>query len=85
VPSKIFEYANLGLPMLYFGGGEGEDVIKEHKLGWIAEAGDYDDLNRVILSIKKSELNLDKRKQLQQTAVKYFDFNKQLETLIGKL
>ena len=85
VPSKIFEYAKLGLPMLYFGGGEGEGVIKKHQLGWIAEAGDYEVLNQVILSIKKSELTLEKRKQIQKTAVDQFDFNTQLDALIGKL
>ncbi|MEJ2113868.1 MAG: glycosyltransferase family 4 protein [Flavobacteriaceae bacterium] len=36
VPSKIFEYARLGLPMIYFAGGEGEKIIKKFKLGWIA-------------------------------------------------
>ena len=48
VPSKIFEYAKLGLPMLYFGGGEGETIIKTHELGWVAEAGNYEDLNTII-------------------------------------
>lgn len=85
VPSKIFEYAKLGLPMLYFGGGEGEEVIKEHHLGWIAKAGDYEHLNQVISSIKKPELNIDKRQTIQQTAVNHFDFNKQVDALIGKL
>ena len=85
VPSKIFEYAKLGLPMLYFGGGEGEDIIIEHDLGWIAKAGDYDDLNRVISNIKKSDLNFGKKIQIQQTAVEHFDFNRQLDALIGKL
>jgi glycosyltransferase involved in cell wall biosynthesis len=85
VPSKIFEYAKLGLPMLYFGGGEGEDIIKKHELGWTAEAGNYDDLNQVASNIKKSDLNLIKRKQIQYAAINYFDFNKQLDALIGKL
>ncbi|MGJ8591423.1 MAG: glycosyltransferase family 4 protein [Aquaticitalea sp.] len=85
VPSKIFEYAKLGLPMLYFGGGEGEDVIKEHRLGWIAKAGDYNDLNRVISGIRKFELEVSIRKRIQETAVSNFDFEKQLDRLIKNL
>lgn len=85
VPSKIFEYAKLGLPMLYFGGGEGEDIITQHHLGWIAKAGDYDNLNYVLSNIKTSELNFSKRQQIQQIATNHFDFNEQLEALITKL
>ncbi|MDB2463131.1 glycosyltransferase family 4 protein, partial [Algibacter sp.] len=51
VPSKIFEYARLGLPMLYFGGGEGENIINKYKLGWVANAGDYKELNTLILKL----------------------------------
>lgn len=81
VPSKIFEYARLGLPMLYFGGGEGEDVIKNNNLGWIATSGDYDHLNTIITTIKIDSLTLEKKQNIQDTAVKYFDFNRQLDAL----
>jgi len=78
VPSKIFEYAKLGLPMLYFGGGEGEDIIQQHQLGWIAEAGNYSHLNKTIQSLGKNELSLKNRTKIQQAALENFDFNKQL-------
>lgn len=78
VPSKIFEYARLGLPMLYFGGGEGEDIIKQHQLGWVAEAGNYSHLNTTIQNLSKDELGLKKRDLIQQTAKENFDFNSQL-------
>ena len=81
VPSKIFEYAKLGLPMLYFGGGEGETVIEENKLGWIANEGDYDHLNSVLKSITLEDLNLDLKTAIQNTAGLHFDFKKQLEIL----
>jgi len=81
VPSKIFEYAKLGLPMLYFGGGEGEAVITNNKLGWIANEGDYSHLNNVLTSIKPEELNHELRTSIQNTARIQFDFKKQLETL----
>lgn len=78
VPSKIFEYAKLGLPMLYFGGGEGETIITDCKLGWIAKSGNYDDLNRVISSIDKREIDLKLRQQIMNSATNNFNFNKQL-------
>lgn len=82
VPSKIFEYAKLGLPMLYFGGGEGEQLIEQYNLGWIANAGDYNHLNLVISSIDKSDLTLDFNLRIRYTAEEYFNFNDQLNALI---
>lgn len=85
VPSKIFEYARLGLPMLYFGGGEGEKIIEQYHLGWVAESGNYDDLNTVISKIKLSDINLNYKHKIQQIAVDKFDFNSQILILIDKL
>ena len=81
VPSKIFEYAKLGLPMLYFGGGEGENVIKKHELGWVAEAGNYDHLNSVIASIEKEKLSGSMRQRIIETGKTEFDFKSQLNRL----
>lgn len=81
VPSKIFEYARLGLPMLYFGGGEGESLIENHHLGWVAHAGDYDYLNATIKTLNKADLSLQKRLDIQQIAKQHFDFNSQLAAL----
>ncbi len=81
VPSKIFEYAKLGLPMLYFGGGEGEMVIEQNKLGWVAKESNYNDLNSVLRTIKPEDLNLDLKTAIQSTARLQFDFNKQLDAL----
>jgi len=81
VPSKIFEYAKLGLPMLYFGGGEGESLIKHHKLGWTAEAGNYQNLNKVLSAIKKETLSHQFKTDIQDSARTHFDFNRQLQQL----
>lgn len=85
VPSKIFEYARLGLPMIYFGGGEGETVIQKNNLGWVAKPGDYNDLNQVISIIKKEDLSFDYRKTIQQCAIDNFNFKKQLDSLQTKI
>ena len=85
VPSKIFEYANLGLPILYFGGGEGEDIISKYQLGWIAKAANYDDLNMVISSIKKETITTQLKETIKSTAQKNFSLKKQLDKLILSL
>lgn len=82
VPSKIFEYARLGIPMLYFGGGEGEKIIAQNDLGWIAEAGNYNQLNHVISTIKKTDLNIELREKIKTSAIENFNFDTQLNYLV---
>lgn len=81
VPSKIFEYARLGLPMIYFGGGEGENIIIKYYLGWIAKAGNYNDLNAKLSGLKKEDLNLSLKNRIKTTAELNFDFEQQLNSL----
>ncbi|MDN3491591.1 glycosyltransferase family 4 protein [Winogradskyella bathintestinalis] len=81
VPSKIFEYAKLGLPMLYFGGGEGETIIEKNNLGWVANEGDYRHLNVILNSISLNDLKMERKQMIQQKAKVMFDFGTQLEEL----
>ncbi len=84
VPSKIFEYGSLGFPILYFGGGEGENIIRENNLGWVAEVGNYAALNEKLFEISKlskSELILMKKTVFKQ-ADKVFNLDVQIKELI---
>ena len=86
VPSKIFEYSSLGFPILYFGGGEGETIVTDNNLGWIASVGNYEDLNEKLKSISnipKSELDMMK-KLIFEKAQKEFDLDNQMKILIEK-
>ena len=86
VPSKIFEYGSLGLPILYFGGGEGETIVNNNNLGWVASVGNYADLNeklKIISEGKKSELDIIK-KQIFKVAQKEFNLDNQMKILIEK-
>ncbi len=85
VPSKLFEYAKLGLPMLYFGGGEGETIVEKYQLGWVACAGNYMHLNTTLSGIKKRDLTCELRNNIKETAETHFDFDKQLGQLIKHL
>lgn len=82
VPSKIFEYAKLGLPIIYFGGGEGETIITKHQLGWVIEAGNYRALNKLLLSLDASKIDKVKKENNKNTVSLHFDFDKQLDALI---
>ena len=86
VPSKIFEYGSLGFPILYFGGGEGETIVNENKMGWVSPVGNYLALNQQLIHISKmdkSDLILMKT-AIFNTAKTAFNLDNQLADLIKK-
>ncbi len=86
VPSKIFEYGALGMPILYFGGGEGEDIVRENDLGWVASVENFGELNSVLKQISengKSALSPMKTRILE-TAKRNFNLDSQLQKLISE-
>jgi glycosyltransferase involved in cell wall biosynthesis len=84
VPSKIFEYSAMGFPVLYFGGGEGETIVTENKLGWVAKVGDFNDLNKKIVEISNlSKTELERMKERIFTETKsIFNLHNQINYLI---
>lgn len=86
VPSKIFEYTALGFPVLYFGGGEGETIVAENQLGWVASVGNFEELNQKLVEISKlNKADLATMKQsVFNKANIAFDLNNQLKNLIEK-
>lgn len=86
VPSKIFEYGSLGFPILYFGGGEGETIVEENNIGWVAAVEDYNDLNNKLVAISKvSKPDLDAKKQRIFTETQLvFNLDNQMNELIAQ-
>ena len=86
VPSKIFEYGALGFPVLYFGGGEGEAIVSENHLGWIAEVGNFESLNSTLIEISKSGKEPIKimKKQIFDYAESNFNLDFQIKELIKR-
>jgi glycosyltransferase involved in cell wall biosynthesis len=84
VPSKIFEYSALGIPILYFGGGEGEDIVTENNLGWVVPVEDYNSLNKTLIEISKlqKEELFEIKKQVLEQAESNFNLAIQIEKLI---
>ncbi|HEX9981542.1 MAG TPA: glycosyltransferase family 4 protein [Flavobacterium sp.] len=86
VPSKIFEYSALGIPVLYFGGGEGEQIVASNNLGWIAPVGNFAALNSELTKIAAvdREQLLQMKRRILQHASDNFNLEKQMQMLIGE-
>ncbi|CAM3594360.1 glycosyltransferase family 4 protein [Flavobacterium chungbukense] len=84
VPSKIFEYSALGFPVLYFGGGEGENIVEENNLGWVVPVEDFNGLNAALKQI--SEIDKNEIQAMKKTifihAKQNFNLDKQMKDLI---
>lgn len=85
VPSKIFEYTRLGLPILYFAGGEGGDLVERYKLGWNIQAEDYDTFQKFIYELSREKLNNFEKVEVQKRALNAFDFDTQFKLLVESL
>lgn len=86
VPSKIFEYGALGFPILYFGGGEGETIVRENNLGWVAQVGNFESLNSTLIAISKtgkSEIQ-NMKTTVFESAEHKFNLDFQIKELINK-
>ena len=86
VPSKIFEYCALGFPILYFGGGEGENIVNENSLGWVCKVENYTDLNEKLIELSKlSKSEIHKMKQtIFKKSQEVFNLEKQMNYLLDK-
>ncbi|HSD14539.1 MAG TPA: glycosyltransferase family 4 protein [Flavobacterium sp.] len=79
VPSKIFEMAHIGLPIIYIAGGEGGEVVTEYQLGEVITPRDYETLNQVFSKLTKTDEKY--RKQIQEIARERFSFDRQMEVI----
>lgn len=81
VPSKLFDLLPLGVPILFCGGGEGEQIVKENQLGLVSTPGDYERLSKNILAM--SNLPDEEYRQLKENCLRLsqttFCFEKQME------
>ena len=82
VPSKIFEYTRLGLPLLYFAGGEGGNIVENEGLGWVVPIDNFEALQNYLNTISKTELKRFPKEVVQTNSINAFDFKKQFDEFI---
>ena len=83
VPSKIFELAQAGVPIIFSGEGEGRRLVECLGIGFTAAPRDFGLLRSVLLefsSISDEKLNA-LRQRCFDVAKLHFDFNRQLADL----
>ncbi|WP_298146202.1 glycosyltransferase family 4 protein [Flavobacterium sp.] len=83
VPSKIFEYSKMGFPLIYMGGGEGSDIVRNFKLGYDVETGDYKRLSELISQVAQldSAERLALKSEVYHTANRSFNAVEQFQNL----
>src|SRR5690606_14837022 len=82
VPSKIFEYTRLGLPVLYFAGGEGGEIVEMESLGWVVPVHDFESLQHFLKTFSENELKDFPKEVVQKNSVSVFDFKSQFEAFL---
>ena len=87
VPSKIFELMHFQIPILFCGGGEGAEIVKEFSVGLISEPGDYQQLY-YNLSLIKNISSTEYEKFVENCSVasqKAFSFDHQFKSFLTKI
>ena len=81
VPSKIFDLLPHGTPILFCGGGEGEQIVTSRGFGFVSAPGNYDMLKENILRLKNlSDADyLALRKNCLDASKGEFSFDKQMQ------
>ncbi len=80
VPSKIFELLALGIPILFKGSGEGEQIVKENSIGFTVLADDFNNFEKQLSKIKM--INQEEYTMLSSKCLKVHNevFNLSIET-----
>ena len=85
VPSKVFEYARLGLPLLYMAGGEGGDLVSENKLGWVLPVEDFTALQTFLEALTPSVVDEFPKEVIQKRAIAAFNFERQFKEVMKQI
>lgn len=82
VPSKIYESMAAGVPILFSGGGEGQKIITDNRLGLCSPNGDYDAMKDNILFMVHNPQDMELIKQnCLRCASEKFNRPKQIQFL----
>lgn len=81
VPSKIFDLLPHGTPILFCGGGEGEDIVQRCGIGLVSPPGDYTRLKENITTLMNmpEEAYMQIRRNCTKAASGEFSFSEQIK------
>lgn len=87
VPSKLYEAAACGLPLLFVGGGEGAKLVEMHQLGFVIKPQNFEDLQEKIKNLGQLPDNeiVMYAKNNSKVAQNLFDRHKILEEVYQNL
>lgn len=77
VPSKIFEYARLGLPIIFYSNGEGANIVEQFEIGVTCRNSEVAELNTQLRSIEQEKTCLPSKQNVRKIAEQNFILNDQ--------
>lgn len=80
VPSKLFDIIPLGIPVLFCGGGEGAEIVRNYQLGYVSEPRDYLSLEENLIKLSKMppEQYISLTENCCHVAQEHFNFDEQM-------
>lgn len=85
VPSKIFEYSRLGLPIVYLSEGEGSELVLKKKLGYSLASNDFESLNSFLKDLSNQSITLPMKSDIIGSVKKNFDLASQFKTFLAEI
>ena len=80
VPSKIYESMAAGLPIIFYGFGEGRKIVEQYNLGWVTDPGDKSALSETILGLRSNSREIEvKRENCIKASREVFDRRVQID------
>ena len=83
IPGKVQFYLSSGIPIIGMICGEGAQVIKDSKAGYVCESGDYISLSKIISKISKQDKKI--LKQIGRNGKEYAKKEFSKKSIINKL
>lgn len=87
VPSKIYDILPSGMPVLFCGGGEGAEIVKNWEVGYVSKPGDFETLSENIR--KLNSLSVEEYSELSKCCINAakdnLNFDKQMKACISFL
>jgi len=85
VPSKIFEYSRLGLPILYLSEGEGSGLVINNNLGFSLPSNDFNLLNDFLEKLSSKTNTLPSKISIVKSVQDNFDLEAQFNMFLSTL